>query len=916
MSDPPAKPGYLGFGVYVIYIGSKGTSSQNRIIALDGSLSQDDTPGEINDGHKWIFYPVSASPEGLIAFRIASSDGKYILSHKKDDLEVQPSESSFTTWNIEAGTEEEDLRVWTREEVKDEHGTITIEDYYVQADSNWNKLAVISTPKEADPHKANSQKEDTSRPLSGWKLTPDGLPKDKALSWSGAKARSGQSFQEKLFHLTPKEAAWEEYDIIIVGSGIGGGVLANDLYDTNFKLGNKAKRVLLLERGGLVFHTHCLNTARPAGLMNDRGQQNDTFFNNFRHDYTFDKDAMKDPKDWNGGPMYNLGGRSAAWGLFAPRVHEEVIRERFPTRVAEDLAGEFYDKAERLMLVSLPTTRRAHQHIMDRLDLECRKVKDTSDIYWQWGRIASEFHDDQNFDFAEGAYSAIDKILEIAMSRPKAKDAQGKEVLIEHTYFKTVLNADVRSLNFDIKEDRRICTGVNVRGPSESDETLKIGLREGGKVVLCAGSVNSPAILLRSKALENVKWAEDYNGLRLTDHDIVYFQRSFRFRDPAKRAEYGAMKLQTYVKVHNKMMLLNMSIDASSFLPRGHAPDENLPKFIMVFMHQQDLLPDNSISLDPDAQIPLINKEPRIDKMKRGTQADGHEQALRRLVVATMKALAGSANLEFVGFEKVKELNLSNENTLNDYIEENKKALELGYLQLGGVAHELGTLPMRGPFHKPGGSGEKDKYCLNKHLSLRSKICKGVSVCDLSLFPHSPAANPTLTLAALAIRLSRKLVPRLTEKKNTRSEKKNTGNETDDSSSETDESGTANTESETDKGLDNVIRVVNHSGSKVQVFLTNRTHKPETGVPTTTEAAKEECKEKEMVIIEAGDSKSWIRPEKVSQALFVFKLNREPESEKKDEKNNKGKKGNEFTDRPIILEVRPGPDELTTILPN
>ena len=36
---------------------------------------------------------------------------------------------------------------------------------------------------------------------------------------------------------------------------------------------------------------------------------------------------------------------------------------------------------------------------------------------------------------------------------------------------------------------------------------------------------------------------------------------------------------------------------------------------------------------------------------------------------------------------------------------------------------------------------------------------KNVSVCDLSVFPYSPAANPTLTLAALALRLSDKLFP-------------------------------------------------------------------------------------------------------------------------------------------------------------
>ena len=46
------------------------------------------------------------------------------------------------------------------------------------------------------------------------------------------------------------------YDCIVVGSGIGGGILASEL-------ANQKKKVLLIEKGNLEFHTHVLNTARP-----------------------------------------------------------------------------------------------------------------------------------------------------------------------------------------------------------------------------------------------------------------------------------------------------------------------------------------------------------------------------------------------------------------------------------------------------------------------------------------------------------------------------------------------------------------------------------------------------------------------------------------------------------------------------
>ncbi|MDR6861155.1 hypothetical protein [Variovorax guangxiensis] len=50
----------------------------------------------------------------------------------------------------------------------------------------------------------------------------------------------------------------EDFDIVIVGSGIGGGVLADDLAD---RLGRQ-KRILLLEAGSFIYPTHVYNVCR------------------------------------------------------------------------------------------------------------------------------------------------------------------------------------------------------------------------------------------------------------------------------------------------------------------------------------------------------------------------------------------------------------------------------------------------------------------------------------------------------------------------------------------------------------------------------------------------------------------------------------------------------------------------------
>jgi choline dehydrogenase-like flavoprotein len=74
------------------------------------------------------------------------------------------------------------------------------------------------------------------------------------------------------------------------------------------------------------------------------------------------------------------------------------------------------------------------------------------------------------------------------------------------------------------------------------------------------------------------------------------------------------------------------------------------------------------------------------------------------------------------------------------------RSLDLQLAGLGGVAHEVGTLRM----------GE-DPNASVVDTDLKFHGYDNLYACDLSVFPTSPAANPTLTLAALAIRLAEHL---------------------------------------------------------------------------------------------------------------------------------------------------------------
>ncbi|KAG6809519.1 hypothetical protein H0H92_015932 [Tricholoma furcatifolium] len=548
----------------------------------------------------------------------------------------------------------------------------------------------------------------------------------------------GKTFEDLWFTLTPQDAAKEEYDIIVVGTGMGAGVIAGDLFDTDSKVGHRAKSVLVIEKGGVPFHSHCFNAARPIGFGEDRGQQNDTFFSLFKQNYAFKDETQA--REWNAGEMFNLGGRGAAWGLFSPRIHDETLEKEFGTDLRQQLVGEWYRKAEDLMGLFNPKTSSYHASLMERLNMVSGRG-----CQWQWGRIASEFQDDRNFDFARGAYSPIDKLLEIAMS--KDRDSKTGKT-IEHKNFKILIHSDVRSLERDPNKDD-VYSGVWVRDRSGMDTLIK--LKDNGKIILGAGSVGSPTILMRTNA-GMADFLQGNGGLHLTDHDIFAATATFGYLDMAIQDKVGAMKLQTYVRLKsNRIALLNVAVGASSFLPRTSFPKQRrftnleFPRMIAAFIFPEPLLQTNTIELNPAP--PRNNLAKRRDTepvVNAGRRQPFNSSAQDRGDIVDLRTLTKSVFKTLQDELKLCDMCVLDPDGAQIEVTDDKffKALELG-----GVAHELGTIPMQN------GSNSLSSSCLDQNLKLRNTA--NVYVCDLSIFPFSPEVNPTLTLVALALRLSR-----------------------------------------------------------------------------------------------------------------------------------------------------------------
>ncbi|KAF7367522.1 FAD/NAD(P)-binding domain-containing protein [Mycena sanguinolenta] len=564
------------------------------------------------------------------------------------------------------------------------------------------------------------------------------------------------SYEQAYFPLTPEEVARgsrrRPFDYVIIGSGIGGGVLAADLHEKNKLLtrsrshfrsqeyaggvveipSDETKRILVIERGGLLFNTHSLNMPRPISLHYDLHEETDS---------------------WAGGAVYCLGGRSTVWGLFAPRICDSTFRRGFPEKVYNQLTDSDLQRAEKAMLLSFPQTHRLHRAVTDRLNIHDQS-SGLPTTQWEWGRIASQFSDNRNFNFAEGAYSTVDRLLEAGMDDPYG---------MKSSNFRTLLNSPVDHLGPAPNPDVKNPTKVEYVVVTDSEgETHKIMCEN---VVIAAGAVDSPAIVLRSikdQTPSDEPWGKRVslafgnefgsNFGHLTDHPLLYVTLPFFYRNAETQAIVGGMKLQTDIALsENCTVLANISLDTSAFLPRRNVPDSQLPEFVIAFIVPSELNPKNSVELNSEDK-PRIrirhayrDRDPRDrDPRDRDPQPDRQlDDAKRRVLlnfsIDVMNKIAAALGIQFV--RQGRHIPLETVTEQDVY---------LGEAAPGGIAHEMGSLPM--PGH--GGAGG----VLDSDLKMRSGW-SNVYVCDLSVFPYSPAANPSLTLAALSLRLSDHLVP-------------------------------------------------------------------------------------------------------------------------------------------------------------
>ena len=496
-----------------------------------------------------------------------------------------------------------------------------------------------------------------------------------------------------------------EYDVVVVGSGAGGGTLARALARTS-------ARVLLLERGGWM----------PQERQN------------WDPDAVWRRDRYRSGELWldrRGKPFqpfmhYLVGGNTKMWGSVLYRLREEDfgevphadgVSEAWPIDYS-DLAP-WYDRAEELYHVHGELG--ADPTDPERKPFPHPPVPHEPEVEALVGRLR-----DQGFHPAPLPLGLIDP------------GAQGGCILCATCnsfpcLIRRKADADTCGVGPALEGDVTLWTGARVRGLHTTpggDRVTHVSVERRGEVhevrgrvvVLAAGAVNSAALLLGSGTERHPDGLANSSGLvgqrymahRATmmeavhprrPHDTV-FQKTLAINDfyrPSERHPFPLGNIQSQGRVHPEQVKSVMP-----FLPAPAVRAWTRRGMEFLAMSEDLPSPENRVTLTSSGQV-------RLSYTAGSSPVHG-------LLVREARRM-----LRRAGYAGVVTHEFRNENT----------------------THQCGTAV----FGEDPRSSVLDPLC-------RTHDVDNLYVVDASFFPSSAAVNPGLTVIAQALRVADHLTTR------------------------------------------------------------------------------------------------------------------------------------------------------------
>jgi len=529
-----------------------------------------------------------------------------------------------------------------------------------------------------------------------------------------------------------------DFDIIVVGSGMGGGVLADDLADR----GGAQKRILVLEAGSFLYPTHVYNLCRFPNSDIARHFACKTFWqygDSGSQHYIHEQ------------PQLNFGGRSIFWSGLIPRIQDWELHF-FPESVRQDLdAGGGLDDAGRALNESA-TMGDTAEAIVKALrasplanDFE---IEQTPRALHQPYLASDGTPQEELFVEPTGVFNTAELLINQVGLAPGVHkfDGPGLFLLLDQ-YVEDLQDAPGGRLELLA---RSTLDGSSRRFQAET-------------VVLAGGSIESPKLLQRSTlGRELPNSVQALIGRGLTDHPTT---------DGIKTLATHCRDVPLPKNSHAKVVLY------SKGLPNAAGEIEFPFNIEMNVNHEYWHLREN----DPrdDGETIQTNGPSIVDfKFSFGNCLD-HGNEVRsappfgyvpevafknlnwmdHLCAERFPALAAwnkSAADVFGVLNTVADRILaefSNDGqpaTSHEGARYGENFVDFGF---GTVHHAVGTLRMPhrtrldGPF-QPDSVVDED---------LRVIGTRNLFVCDMSVMPFSSAANPVRTLVALALRLSKHL---------------------------------------------------------------------------------------------------------------------------------------------------------------